>query len=359
MRFQEDMLAHDRNHFTLVRWVLASSVIFSHGFDLTLGASGSDPLKPFLGLAVSGLGVDGFFIVSGFLVAMSLTRSRTAAGFIWARVLRIFPGLIVSLLLTVIILGIFFSNQTAAQFFTNPQTLLYIIKNIIPLQNAYDLPGVFANVPFANTVNGSLWTIRFEIYCYAILLFISLIGVWRSNFGLSIFAAVVFSFHIFAELFPIIEDRGFFGNMISSMQRLFPCFLIGMVLYRTRDRLILSWWVALALIAIWVVCAQTPLVHLTRSLALGYILLCSAFLTAGAKAPLAGLPDYSYGIYIYAFPVQQALIAAGVATTALTNIVAGFLVTLALAALSWHLVEKPGLALKKRLAGGALREAAP
>ncbi len=174
----DGLLAHDRNHFALVRWVLASAVIFTHAFDLT-GASGSDPMLPILGIAVSGLAVDGFFVVSGFLVAMSLERSHSLVSFAAARFLRIYPGLAVVLVLSALALGPAMTSLPLQNYLLDPAIYVYVLQNLIPITFTYDLPGVFAENPFGPAVNGSLWTIRFEIYCYAILALIALLGLYR------------------------------------------------------------------------------------------------------------------------------------------------------------------------------------
>lgn len=340
----DGLLAHDRNHFTLVRWILASAVIFTHAFDLT-GASGGDPMLPILGVAVSGLAVDGFFVVSGFLVAMSLERSRSLVSFAAARFLRIYPALAVVLVLSALALGPAMTSLPLQTYFSDPAIYVYAIQNLIPITFTYDLPGVFTENPFGSAVNGSLWTIRFEIYCYAILAMIAFLGLYRP-LGWSAAAVAILALHAVTTILGLTPEGGWLGLTLEQLGRLLPCFAIGVGLYLFRKRVLLSWWIAILLLALWWASANTPIVHLVRTFAFAYLILCVAFLTARTSAPLSKLPDYSYGIYIYAFPVQQALIATEIAADPYSNMIASFFITTILAGFSWNFIEKPALKLK-------------
>lgn len=344
LRMSDTLLAHDRNHFTLVRWILASAVIFTHAFDLT-GVPGGDPLLGVLGVAVSGLAVDGFFVVSGFLVAMSLERSRSLVHFIAARVLRIYPALIVVLILSAFILGPAVTSYPIEEYALNLDTYRYVIQNLVPMSYTYDLPGVFSENPFGAAVNGSLWTIRFEIYCYALLALIAVAGLYRPLGWISVGLAALL-LHGAAIVFALLPDQGWFWHTLKQLGRLLPCFAIGVGFYLLRNKMVYSWWGCVLLVMIWVGLNGTPVKDLARTLALAYLIFCIAFLSAGSNAPMSKMPDYSYGIYIYAFPVQQTLVAMGWAVEPYLNMALTLMITVVIAALSWNFIEKPAIKLK-------------
>ena len=337
-------LRHDGNIFTALRWLLATSVMFSHGWDLTQPRPGLDPSVPVLTVTVSWLAVSLFFTLSGFLVTGSLLK-RGAADFAAARALRLLPGLWTMIVVVVVGLWALFGTTSLGAYLIDPLTLRYALRNALTLGGEYRLPGMFAGQPVA-AVNGSLWTIPQEVRCYAALALLALAGVLASRRVVAAAFAVAVIVHVALplDLVPaLIEPR-----------RLALSFFLGVVAYQWRERLRLSWPLALAGAAVAVALAHVPVGRGVAQAGLqfgfGYLVVVAAFaVPAGTKALSAALPDYSYGIYIYAFPAQQLALALGAGTTPLANIAIGLTLTLPLASLSWHLVEKPALALKPRL----------
>ena len=336
-------LTAEGNAFTVLRWLLASSVMFSHGWDLTQYRAGLDPSVPILGIPVSGLAVFLFFTLSGFLVTGSLLK-RGPLDFAVARLLRLVPGLWVMLLVVTLGLGALLGTLPIGQYLTHPGTWGYVLRNGSLLAADYRLPGVFENLPIRG-VNGSLWTIPQEVRCYIALGLLGAIGALRSRRWVALGLVVLIAVHLIVplELIPA----------LSRPRSLAISFALGAVAYQWRERLSWSWPLALVGLVVALVIVRLPVGEQASLLALQ---LAFAYLTgvAAFRAPVwlttlsARLPDYSYGIYIYAFPVQQIGVELGWGTTPLANIGFSFLLVLPLAAASWHLVEKPALGLKSK-----------
>ncbi len=329
------------NCFTLLRWLLASTVMFSHGWDLTQARAGLDPSVAILSFPVSRLAVFLFFTLSGFLVTGSLVK-RGAVQFGLARALRLLPGLWVMLLVVPLTLWAAFGTLSLAQFVADPLTHKFLVRNALLIGGEYRLPGLFEAHPFAQVVNGSLWTIPLEVRCYVVLALAGaatlLLPRWR--------ATALYAVFVIAHLAVPIDQI----PALTNPRRLALSFFLGVIAYLWRDRLRLSGPIAL-LAAAAALALPTEWTIKTAAIqtAFGYAFLVIAFRApVSVKRLSAALPDYSYGIYIYAFPAQQAALALGAVSPA-ANIALGFALMLPFAALSWHLVEGPALRLKPAL----------
>ena len=333
-------LRAETNAFTALRWLLAASVMFSHGWDLTQPVAGLDPSVALLSFPVSRLAVFLFFTLSGFLVTGSLVK-RGAVDFTLARGLRLLPGLWVMIAVLVFGLWLAFGTLPLGQYLTDPMTRNFVLRNALLWGGEFRLPGIFNDHQFANVVNGSLWTIPHEVRCYIVLALLGVVSLLmhrRVLLGLFVVAAIV---HLMVpeDIIPV----------LTNPRRLAFSFFLGVLVYQWRERLWLSWPLAIAASVAVLLLPDGPAKVMAIQVALGYLVLVMAFcLPARAKAASAALPDYSYGIYIYAFPAQQAVIELGIGTTPFTNIAWGFALMLPFAALSWHLIEKPALGLKRR-----------
>ncbi|TRW17903.1 acyltransferase family protein [Glacieibacterium frigidum] len=342
-RIAPEDLRHDGNIFTALRWLLASSVMISHGWDLTQPMINLDPTVPVLTLPISTLAVFLFFSLSGFLVTGSLAK-RGVRDYAVARLLRLVPGLWVMLIVVALGLWVIFGDRPFGAYITHPETLKFLGVNASLLGNAYFLPGIFRELPVPG-VNGSLWTIPQEVRCYIVLAIVGWLGMLASRRVL----AIAFGLYALAHLaLPL--------DMIPALERprqLGFAFFLGVLAYQWRGSLRLSWPLALAGVGVALAVAHLLPVRTVGLAALqlgfGYLALVAAFaVPVGLKRASAAIPDYSYGIYIYAFPVQQTVMALGWGTTPVTNLLISFALVLPFAAASWHLVESPALRLKDR-----------
>lgn len=335
------------NNFNLIRIIAALAVLVGHSFALLNQA---EPLAASLGMSLGSIAVDLFFIASGFLVAGSLLSRQNLAEYVWARVLRIYPALLLMLLLTVFGLGALLTSLPLASYYFDPQLYSYLMKCLTLVTGAaYYLPGVFENNPYPRAVNGSLWTMVYEVKMYIFLgLFFWLSRVAKKQREMLLCALILTSAAVSAVLVFI---HHFYLLDESQAVRLFFMFFSGAAYWLLKERIRLSGLIfsllGIALLASGALSQQ--LFFAVYQLGIGYILFYLAYVPAGWIRKYNAAGDYSYGVYIYAFPVQQSVLAwyPGMSAWALMGWSA--LITLALAIASWHLIEQRALALKRRL----------
>jgi peptidoglycan/LPS O-acetylase OafA/YrhL len=279
-----------------------------------------------------------FFALSGFLVAGSLDRTRSVLDFIGFRVLRIFPALAVDTLFSATILGLMMTTWPPESYLRSNGFRTYFLNMIGDIH--YFLPGVFSSNPYP-FVNVQLWTIPFELACYLTLLGLSLIGAYRRR---AIFLTTTLISMLLLQYWIPVFGIGSYRHGLAV-----PSFLAGVTMHLYRDRV--PWDPRIFLLSLIAMAGTVAVPHMLRCLP---IPLAYATVFLGTLNPKRVWPinagDYSYGMYLYGFPVAQALIA----TVPAARLWYGdfLLTTLAgggLALLSWHLVEKRCLALKPRL----------
>ncbi len=337
-----------RNNFDFLRFFLASLVILSHSYPLVLGDNREEPLQRLTRgqTTFGGVAVAFFFVISGFLITHSWLHSRSPLDYLKKRVLRIYPGWTAALLFGFLIVG----PLSGGHFFSYVRQFgTYEYFKPLLLHSGSDrLPGVFAHNPFAGVVNGSLWTIRYEFLCYLMVAALGLLGLYRSR----LWVLALFVASLLYESVPAIPrlnlNLRYFGPM-ESLPSLLSFYLAGMTFYFFRDviprsRLLFAG--SLLLLALSVIPSQLAL---ALPICGTYALLYAAVSSTFNLHEFGRRRDISYGIYLYAFPVQQMLIQG---LPAARHPVVLFLIawplTCLLAALSWHLVEKPFLRLKPK-----------
>ncbi len=334
------MLTGRDNNLNLIRMAAATGVLASHAVALVVGPGNGAPLKETLGYSLGTLSVWIFFGVSGLLVTQSYVQSRSAAQWALARVLRIYPALIVAVFLTVLLVGPVMTTWSTGAYFADSSTWTYLWGNSTLLRFQYPLPGVFETVPHPNSVNGSLWTLPFELMCYALVLAVGLAGLFRRTWALLGLGAGLAALYFWDGLPTSFHVQRF--REVGSL------FVLGAAFYLMRRFVPLRLDIAAGLIVIAAFLKDTPVYDEALKLALLYSVFWLAFIPAGAIRAYNRLGDYSYGLYIYAFPIQQTVIVLLPESGALTNFAISFPITLVLAMVSWTFVEKPALALKQR-----------
>ncbi len=339
------------NNFNLIRFILASIVIVSHGYDLTTGSVMRDACFNLTGHSFAWYAVNGFFTVSGYLVSVSLFRRNNVTDFLRARILRIFPGLILMVLSVTIIMGLFFSTLPMTQFLTHHQTLHFVMGNSSLLNIQFPLPGVFLHNASPNSVNGSLWTLPYEAMMYILLAGLAVIGAVQSRRILLGCLTLACCVYIAIFLLPDhIRHLSYFVR-VANFQRLGFCFLLGIVYMLVRHRLPSRFYI----VAAWVMVSALCLHYFPKgyetvvSIALGYGLFWFAYVQNHSLKAFNKIPDFSYGIYIYAYPVQQSLIVLKPTLTPWQHIPLAWAITLCFAMASWYAVEERSIALNKNL----------
>jgi len=342
------------NNFNLIRFIAAFGVLFSHSFSLALGSSKTEPFKQLLGMSFGQIAVDIFFISSGFLIANSLFVKKDLTKFLWARFLRIYPGLFAAVLFCVFVVGLYFTSYPLEQYLINPQTYLFLAKNtVLFFGEEAGLPGVFESLPWSGVVNGSLWTLPFEVRAYCLLVIFS-IAIHR----LILWSKGLLSERLLYLLIPLLGMIVYITNhfytflpisyFASEDFRLYSLFFIGTACYIFKDSLVLSkrlFYVAVFFLL--VSAMHTDLFFIVYNVTIFYVIFYIAYIPKGGVRKFNQYGDYSYGIYIYAWPVQQSVVALipGINVTCL--LITSAVLTLFLSYISWHLIEKRALKYKK------------
>jgi peptidoglycan/LPS O-acetylase OafA/YrhL len=329
-----EAFASGRNHFNLMRLFAAWLVIYSHSWAIT-GNTGVDHFaKLTLFKSAGALAVDVFFIISGFLVAASFQRNALR-DFLLARALRIYPALIVCVVLTVFVLGPWLT--TSSGYWSDAKTWRYLWANASLWRAEFWLPGVFAAMP-RTAVNGSLWTLPIEGRLYVALTIAGLTGMLAPRRFLPAWALAIAGACAFAWLRAPLPEHLAYLLWVTAF------FITGTLFWVWRARIRLSWWGLLALIGIAVATRGNAWFAPVYFALVVYATFCLAFLP---RLPRIEHTDLSYGLYLYGWPMQQLAMLLG-ATTLLTNTLTATALALACAALSWFLIERPALGLKRR-----------
>lgn len=346
------------NNFNLIRIVAAFAVLITHSFALAIGTGEAEPFRESLGMTMGSIAVDIFFITSGFLVTASLLTRQSAIDFIWARALRIFPALLVMLFLSVFVIGVIFTSLPIHIYLANSEIYIYLLKcSTLIAGVSYKLPGVFVDNPYKDAVNGSLWTLPYEVRMYAILVATWIFLRVLKNNRLEIFRLTITSTAVAACIYLVLS---IFVNYDQHQQltRLFYMFFSGAAFYVLKERIVLSHALFLfftILLSLSVMTHSLIIFFVIYALTVPYILFYIAYIPAGHIRKYNNFGDYSYGVYIYAFPVQQSITALIPKISVLSLLFMSAISTLLLAALSWHLLERHALSLKGYYVGHTKR----
>lgn len=264
-----------------------------------------------------------------------------------ARVARLFPGLIIVSLLIALFYGPAFTTLSLAEYFSRGDTYSYVPRNVTLVSLQFGLPGVFADHPYPIAINGSLWTLVHEVACYFGVFLVGIAGALTSR---KLFAAVclVYAGAYVATGLPVVAEL--LHAQIAPLRLLSYPFVLGMALYVWRDRVRLSWLLAAGLAGLAAALRSTPLFEPVFVAAITYATFVIAYVPGGMLRHYNRLGDYSYGMYVYAFPVQQAAIAVAGPMSPAMNMAIAFPVTLLFAILSWYCIEKPSLGRRHLLA---------
>jgi len=343
MPVQNGLMATRENNFDFLRFFAATLVLLVHSYPLT-GNRPDEPIERLTGYENGGeFAVAVFFVISGFLITSSWLNSSSASSFLIKRALRVFPALTLAVLLSTFIIGPLVTDRSIAEYLASPLTWTYL-QNIL-LMTRFELPGVFSQNIYPNVVNGSLWTLPLEVLMYLGVLILGLTRLLKPRLIFLPIAGLAFGY------FWLLGRLGIDSFFVVNFFKLGLMYFIGAAIYLYRDALPWRGWIAAVLAGALAMTFHTDAGPIVYVVALPYLVICLAYAPIPLIARFGKHGDFSYGMYIYAFPFQQLtvyLLGPEIGVFGLTVI--SLAPTLLLAVLSWHLVEAPAMKLKKRFA---------
>lgn len=329
------------NNFTPIRLAFAWLVLYGHSFAIQKVPGFKDPLHHiFSGSTWIGeISVNGFFLISGFLVTASFIN-RGAVEYIFSRAIRIYPALIICILITVFILGMAVTDLNIKKYLTNQNTWSYLKNSMAILPMQWSLPGVF-HENSRISANGSLWTLTVETRCYILLAIAGICGAFKNKYvsNLTILMLFIIGLSAFKEV-PLIGTNKKWST---------PClyFLLGVFTYVNRSKIILDAKLALLASIIMAYSFGKDYFQLTFPLSFTYITFYLAY--KSRYIPLDKyIGDISYGVYIYAWPCQQLIAHIFPDENPYFNMLFSSIITAILAYGSWRYIENPALSIKNK-----------
>jgi peptidoglycan/LPS O-acetylase OafA/YrhL len=334
--------------FDHVRISLSLTILLWHSFSNSYGLGYAEKLAPFPVPPLLSALLPMFFGLSGFLVIGSALRTGNLGTFITFRILRILPALFTEIMISALLFGPLLTTLPLRAYFTNPTFFEYFGSLIGRVRFA--LPGLFANNPTPNLVNFALWTVGPEILCYAAMSMMILTGAYRNR---KTFLTITMIYGVIAFCADAIFPSARIAEVLPSKILIFS-FLVGACLFHYREKIPYS---KIAAAASFLVATLLVFIGQQHGSQIYSYLAVPAYIYTVAIVGLTPLPrmpilssgDYSYGVYVYGFPIQQAIayflpehrewwINFGIAIP----------IVLCFAICSWEFIEKPFLGLRKK-----------
>ena len=361
------------NNLNIIRLLLAVFVIFAHSFPII---SGNSHYEWFMRLTrrqstSGGLAVSAFFMISGFLITASWLNSKSSGDYLRNRILRIYPGFLVASVFCAVVVaplgsGLPWGEYMRALLHSKGEWLFHTFTLNYP-----HLPPTFVHMPLPQAVDDSMWTIRYEFWCYLLVSLLGVLGVFKDKRRVLAVFALVFLANAAQELYGIIhhvDAENFVGLAHGRELRLigrldvWPGFAVafaaGSLFYVYKEKIPRSpVLLGLCIVLIALTCLLGMGLHILLPLcgtyALLYIGFSSHLFGRGIVKERDGKTDrdLSYGVYLYAYPIQQLLLFyLGSRLNAYTLFVSALILTLPLAFFSFYLIERPALRLKQKRA---------
>jgi peptidoglycan/LPS O-acetylase OafA/YrhL len=335
-----DRAGHRKNNFDFLRVLAAFLVIYGHGLVIR-----GLPMQSLWGWSIPVFGVCIFFSISGYLVTDSRLRTPALSVFVWKRFLRIWPALFFVVVLTTFVLGPLVTQTPLTDYFGSGQTWAYLGNAALVFVPG--LPGAFDAPPLVGMVNGSLWSLPVEVACYATVPLSCLLAP-KVRVPLLCTGAVALGL-LSARMFEQKTLLFFLGTNVAAAASVIPYFLVGAAIRVLDAKLPLRLDVALGLVfLVLIVEARFPeQLPIALSFCLPYIIVSFGLASTPGLRNAALFGDLSYGLYLFAFPIERLLhelIGRGIGFYA--YVAFATLCSACLAFASWHLIEKRALRLK-------------
>ena len=343
-----DRIAHigrATSGFDYLRVCLASAVLLWHSHAVVHGyAAGQAVQAGPLGL-LPRLVLPMFFALSGFLVASSLERARSLPIFLVYRAMRLLPALAVEVALSAVIIGPLVSQVPADQYFGDPLFARYLLNTVGAI--SFHLPGVFETNPWPSIVNASLWTVPYELECYVLLVAVQVLTLTRRPVAIT---AVTIVLSVALLIFSRKHSVGAMAFDPVPGRMLVLSFLAGVSIFAARMHIPYSAPLAGLALGLGALCLSHPALQFLAPLPIAYATVWLGLRDPKRSRLLLG-GDYSYGLYLYGFVIQQCLMhfLGDVLQSTLALFASALLATALFAFGSWHAIEEPILRLKRRI----------
>ncbi len=334
-----------KNNLNLIQFIMAILVIYSHAFPIATAQNGGEILKDLTeaGYSSGNLAVAAFFIISGFLVSASYEDSPGIFQYLLKRAFRIFPALFAVVVFSAFILGPLVTSLPLQEYLTDAGTWQYV-KTVFLYPVYWELPGVFEQNLYGNSVNGSLWTIPYQFGLYLML---GIVGFLRLNkyrrVSFSMLCAFIFAYLMRDDLFSNITQL--FGMPLRDWLYLGMYFTAGMTAYSYRDSIKLDRQGAMVSLSLMLFAWCAKEYFVSTAIFGTYLILYLGYCTKHVKFPMDKL---SFGIYLYGFPIQQMFTHLfGGSMDPYLNMILSIPIVLLLAYVSNRFVESPIAKLEK------------
>ena len=335
---------HD-NFFTPLRLLFASLVVFGHAFVISLRDVSAEP-DVFYHFSFSYLAVNLFFIASGFLVTKSMVYRGDTPSFMSARVLRIFPALIVHVLFVMIVIGPLATKAPLAAFFSDPDWYLQPLKVLTFYETEMEMPRIFETND-EQIGSAPLWTLRYEVLAYISTVIVFSLGLLRKKWMVLLQFTIPSIAWIGLSYFNLFESL---PATIENMCRFGVAYGLGATIYAYKDRLNFSWLLLAVIGGLSFLLKDTPVAEVLVNVLLAWLVFRVAYMRFPSMKWMQRIPDLSYGIYIYHWCVLQILFYWFPNLGTFELFALAFPSTVGLAALSWYIIEKPALRSKTQFA---------
>lgn len=320
-------------------------VLIGHAFVVVRGNSSDEP-HIFYELTFSYMAVNFFFIASGFLVTGSMMYRKNIANFASARILRIFPALVVHVLLMMFVFGLMTTALPLIDYLTHPDTLKQPFVVLSFFDTGMALPGILPN-NHEHIASATLWTLRYEVLAYIGTFLVFSLGLMKHRW------MILAQFIIFAIAVPLAYQLGIYEHLPATLQSLLRfglCYGLGAAIYAYRGKLKFHILIIPALVLLTSLLHGTVLFEVIGIVTAGYMLFWAAYLVMPQLDFLKKFDDISYGLYIYHWATLQGIHHFLPGTSIWLLILLTTPIAIGFSMMSWQYVEKPALAYKARFA---------
>lgn len=339
-----NLLNAKKNNLTFIRACLSIIVIYSHSFPLTGTAMNNELFFKFSNCyGGGGIAVATFFFISGALITKSYLKDENPVEFTISRLFRLMPALFVAAIFITFIAGPLVSVLSFKEYFGNKYIYQFIYNNLIFNTDFY-LPGVFENLYFPGGIIGSWWTLRYEFFCYFVLLMLGMLGIFN-NRNLCLLIGCIYIYLTITDLDLI---KQFFMNDGSKEIYYLPLyFIFGSLCFLFGNIIKINFKVIIAIVGL--------TFFLKDTLAYNYLFLISCFFVSlwlsisPLIMKLKMKHDISYGVYIYGFFIQQLFVYWIPSLNSNINFLLSVLVCIPIGLLSAIYIEEPSIKLGKKI----------